>query len=45
MKFKELHFADVAEILGAVTEELKEVEKRGIFDSFSGMYDLTKVCS
>jgi hypothetical protein len=34
MKLKGLHFADVAEIQEAVTDELKKV-KRGIFDSFS----------
>jgi hypothetical protein len=36
MKFKELHFADVAEIQEAVTDELKKVpKKRGIFGIFS----------
>ena len=35
MKLKGLHFADVAEIQGAVTDELKKVQKRGIFGSFS----------
>jgi len=34
MKLKELHFADVAEIQEAVTDELKKVQK-GIFGSFS----------
>jgi hypothetical protein len=35
MKLKGLHFADVAEIQEAVTDELKKVKKRGIFGSFS----------
>ena len=34
MKLKGLHFADVAEIQEAVTDELKKVQK-GIFGSFS----------
>ena len=35
MKLKGLHFADVAEIQEAVTDELKKVQKRGIFGSVS----------
>jgi len=35
MKLKGLHFADVAEVQEAVTDELKEAQKRGIFGSFS----------
>ena len=35
VKLKELHFAGVAEIQEAVTDELKKVQKRGIFGSFS----------
>jgi hypothetical protein len=34
MKLKRLHFADVADIQEAVTDELKKVQKRGIFGSF-----------
>jgi len=34
-KLKDLHFADVAEIQEAVTNELKKFKKRGIFGSFS----------
>ena len=34
MKLKELHFADIAEIQEAVTDELKKVQK-GILGSFS----------
>jgi hypothetical protein len=35
MKLKGLHFVDVAEIQAAVTDELKKVQKRGIFGSSS----------
>jgi histone-lysine N-methyltransferase SETMAR len=35
MKLKGLHFVDVAEIQGAVTDEVKKVQKRGIFSTFS----------
>jgi len=35
MKLKGLNFADVAEIQGSVTDELKEGPKREIFGSFS----------
>jgi len=35
MKLKGLHFMDVAEIQEAVTDELKKVQKRGLFSSFS----------
>ena len=34
MKLKGLYFADVVEIQEAVTDELKKVQKRGIFGSF-----------
>jgi hypothetical protein len=34
MKVKGLHFVIDAEIQGAVTDELKKVQKRGIFSSF-----------
>jgi len=34
MKLKGLHFADVAEIQEAITDELKKGPKRGIFGSF-----------
>jgi len=37
MKLKGLHFMDVAEIEEAVTDELKKVQKRGNFSSFSTM--------
>jgi hypothetical protein len=35
MKLKGLHFADVAEIQEAVADELKKIQKRGIFGRFS----------
>jgi len=35
MKLKGVHFADVAEIQAAVTDELKKVKTRGIFGRFS----------
>jgi hypothetical protein len=35
MKLKGLHFANAAEIQEAVTGELKKVQKRGVFGSFS----------
>jgi hypothetical protein len=35
MKLKGLQFADITEIQEAVTYELKKVQKRGIFGSFS----------
>ena len=42
MKLKGLHFVDVPEIQEAVTEELKKVQKRGIFGSFSETVRLRK---
>jgi histone-lysine N-methyltransferase SETMAR len=41
-KLKGLHFADVAEIQEAVTDELKNVQKRGIFSNFSETVQLHK---
>jgi len=35
MKLKGLHFADVAEIQQTVTDELKKVQKKELFGSFS----------
>jgi hypothetical protein len=35
MKLKGLHFADVAEIQEAVTDELKKVQREELFGSFS----------
>ena len=43
MKLKGLHFADVAEIQEAVTDELKKVQKRGGFSAaFQKLYDRAK---
>jgi len=42
MKLKGLHFVDVAEIQEVVTDELKKVQKRGVFGSFSETVPLCK---
>ena len=42
MKLKGLHFADIAEIQEAVADELKKVQKRGIFSIFSKTVQLRK---
>jgi len=42
MKLKGLHYPDVAEIQEAVSDELKKVQKRGIFGSFSETVRLRK---
>jgi len=42
MKLKGLHFADVAEIQDAVTDELKKVKKRGNFGRFFETVQLHK---
>jgi hypothetical protein len=39
MKFKGLHFGDVAEIQEAVTDELKEVQKEKFSAAFHKLYD------
>ena len=44
MKLKGLHFADVAEIQGAVTDELKKVQKEEFSAAFQKLYDRAKVC-
>jgi histone-lysine N-methyltransferase SETMAR len=44
MNSKGLHFADVAEIQQAVTDELNKVQKRGILGSSSELYDRAKAC-
>jgi hypothetical protein len=44
MKFKELHFADVAEIQEAVTDELKKVQKEEFSAAFQKLYDRAKAC-
>jgi hypothetical protein len=44
MKLKGLHFADVAEIQEAVTDELKAVQKEEFLAAFQKLYDPTKAC-
>jgi hypothetical protein len=44
MKLKGLHFADVAEIEEAVTDELKKVQKEEFSAAFQKLYDRTKAC-
>ena len=44
MKLKGLHFADVAEIQEAVTDELKKVQKEEFSAAFQKLYDRAKAC-
>jgi hypothetical protein len=44
MKLKGLHFADVAEIQEAVTDELKKVQKEAFSAAFQKLYDCAKAC-
>jgi hypothetical protein len=44
MKLKGLHFADVAEIQEAVTDELKKVQKEEFPAAFQKLHDRAKVC-
>jgi len=44
MKLKGLHFADVAEIQEAVSNELKKVEKEAFSAALQKMYDHAKAC-
>jgi len=44
MKLKGLHFADVAEIQGAVTDELKKVQEEEFLAGFQKLYDCAKAC-
>jgi len=43
MKLKGLHFADVAEIQEAITDELK-VQKEEFLAAFQKLYNRTKAC-
>jgi exopolysaccharide biosynthesis protein len=43
MKLKEPHFADVAELQEAVTDELKKVQKEEFSAAFQKLYDRAKV--
>jgi len=44
MKLKGLHFADVAEIKEAVTDELKKFQKEEFSAVFQKLYDGAKAC-
>jgi len=44
MKSEGLHFADVVKIQGAVTDELKEVQKEGFSAAFQKLYDRADAC-
>ena len=44
MKLKGLHFADVAKIQEAVTDELKKVQKEEFSAAFQTLYDSAKAC-
>jgi hypothetical protein len=44
VKLKGLHFADVAEIQEAVTDELKKVQKEEFSADCQKVYDRTKAC-
>jgi hypothetical protein len=44
MKLKGFHFADVADIQGAVTDELKKVQKGKFSATFHKLYDRAKAC-
>ena len=44
MKLKELHFADVAEIQEAVTDEIKKIQKEEFSAAFQKLYDRAETC-
>jgi hypothetical protein len=44
MKLKGPHFADVAEIQKAVTDELKKVQKEKFSAAFQKLFDCAKAC-
>jgi hypothetical protein len=44
MKLRGLHFADVAVIQGAVTDELKTAQKEEFSGDFQKLYDGAIVC-
>jgi len=44
MKLKGLHFADVAEIQEAVTDDLKKAQKEVFLEAFQKLYNHTKAC-
>jgi hypothetical protein len=45
MKLKGLHFADVAEIQEAVTDELKKTHKEEFSAAFQKLYNRAKACT
>jgi len=44
MKLKGLHFADVAEIQAAITDELQKVQKEEFSAAFQKLYNHAKAC-
>ena len=44
MKLKDLHFADVAEIQEAITDELKNVQKEKFSAAIQKLYGHAKAC-
>ena len=44
MKLKWLHFADVAKIQEALTDELKKIQKEEFSAAFQKLYDRKKAC-
>jgi hypothetical protein len=44
IKLKGHHFADVAKIQEAVTDELKKVQKEEFLAAFQKLYDRAKAC-
>jgi len=44
MKLKGLHFADVAEIQEAVTDELKKIQKEDFLAAFQKLHNHAKAC-
>jgi len=44
MQLKGLHFADVAEIQEAVTDELKKVQKEAFSEAFKELNGSAKAC-
>jgi hypothetical protein len=43
-KLKGLHFADVAEVQEAVTDELKKFQKEEFSSAYQKLYDRAKAC-
>jgi len=44
VNLKGLHFADVAEIQEAMTDELKKAQKEEFSADFQNLYERTKAC-